>query len=747
MRSKGYYRLLLSYIPVFFLVVLILVATFFLAISELTRKQTEEANRMVTRQAVQTLDQSLSSIALSLKKEGESNTELADFFQASHLPGTFEKYGLWKQVEALKTSMPLLDTVYLVRFKDGVVLNDDQVLNLTQFGDQEFVRNIMGLPTTLSWSDPRLLPDLRKPDGGGRVISLVTPYPFFNGAEGMIVSNIRVDALQSVILPFTSDRLSYIDVYDRYNRPLFDGVSSGTGGKPVVELASSYTGWKFAGGIRSDSLFGVISTMSRIYYVLGFLAVVLGMVMLTYTSRRNYKPIELILNRVQSYTDKKKGELLTGSRVSDYQFIDSAFENLVELAHSYEKQHGENLVYRKKVLLLKLMDGEGTLTREEWEEEMEKLELPGEYREVALGMVEIDQYTAFVQRYSSRDQYLLKYVISSVVQELAQEAGVRVMTEWLAPERLGILYLSAPAALEAEGAYAAVARKAVDWVRINLSHTITVGLSGVSCFIEDVARLRGDAEKALNHKITYGGNRLIRWRDIPAEKGGDLSRPLQCLKPLVQALRKDEEWTQPLDTLFVAVRESLLAKDDLHGFFRFLLFTLNQEMSQLSQEMKQYWQTDASPRLEQALDGSESLEELRQALSRSLSGIMEEAAALRKRRVNSLLLHKVKQYLQTHYANPDLSLNHLSDEFQYSTTYLSSMFKEEFGEKFVDYLVRIRMEQAMKLLAETDHPIQDVAVQVGYTHSISFIRMFKKLTGKTPGDYRKQMVLDRRYDG
>ncbi|WP_438447842.1 helix-turn-helix domain-containing protein [Gorillibacterium sp. sgz5001074] len=743
MRRKGYYRLLLSYIPIFFLVVLILVATFFLAISELTRKQTEEANRLVTGQVVQTLEQSLSSIAYSLKKEGENNTELQSFFRSSQEPSTFEKFGLWKQLEALKSTMPLLDSIYMVRFKDGTVLNEDRVTALSGFGDQEFIKRVEGLPTTLSWYDPRMYTDLQRMDGSKKVISLVTPYPFFNGAEGVIVSNIKIEDLYRIIEPFESNRLSYISVADRYGHPLFDhGVKAS--GKEVTVLKSAYTGWTFTGGIRSDSLFGVISTMSRIYFLLGFLAVVLGVVMLTITSQRNYKPIELILNRIQTYTNKKKGELLSGKGVDDYQFIDSAFENLVEVANSFEAKYGENLIYRKKVLLLRLMEGEQTLSREEWEEEMEKLGLPGEYRELAVGVVEVDQYSAFTSAYTNRDQVLLKYVIASVFQELAQEAKLRVMAEWLSPDRLSLLFLSdAGSTVEAEALYAAVCRKAVDWVRKNLSHTITVGLSPVSLRMEELAVLRQNGEKALQLKITYGGNRLITYREVPEDKGGDLSRPLQLIRPLVQALRKGEEWEGPLTQLFEAVRSGFLSKEDLNGLFRFLLFNLSQEMSTQSQEMQQYWQATAAPRLDKALETSESLEELESAWTEELTEIMGQVSAFRKRKVNSLLIHKVKQYLQVHYANPDLSLNHLSDEFQYSTAYLSTMFKEEFGEKFVDYLVRIRMEQAQQLLLETDDPIQDIALRVGYNHSISFIRMFKKWSGMTPGDYRKQKLVDK----
>ncbi len=51
----------------------------------------------------------------------------------------------------------------------------------------------------------------------------------------------------------------------------------------------------------------------------------------------------------------------------------------------------------------------------------------------------------------------------------------------------------------------------------------------------------------------------------------------------------------------------------------------------------------------------------------------------------------------------------LGDQFNLSSKYLSQLFKEEFGEKFIDYVTKLRIEKAKKLLRETDRSIQEVA--------------------------------------
>jgi YesN/AraC family two-component response regulator len=52
-------------------------------------------------------------------------------------------------------------------------------------------------------------------------------------------------------------------------------------------------------------------------------------------------------------------------------------------------------------------------------------------------------------------------------------------------------------------------------------------------------------------------------------------------------------------------------------------------------------------------------------------------------------------------------------------------------------MVLSRIEKAKQLLKETQETVQDISVQVGYVYTMSFIRVFKKTTGLTPGEYRK----------
>lgn len=103
----------------------------------------------------------------------------------------------------------------------------------------------------------------------------------------------------------------------------------------------------------------------------------------------------------------------------------------------------------------------------------------------------------------------------------------------------------------------------------------------------------------------------------------------------------------------------------------------------------------------------------------------------------SLMMSKVKGYLQHNYMF-DLSLDSVSEILNLSPSYFSVMFKRSFGVGFLDYLTDLRIQAAKELLADPLRSTAEVASLVGYESASYFTRAFKKKTGQTPTEYRRQ---------
>ena len=101
----------------------------------------------------------------------------------------------------------------------------------------------------------------------------------------------------------------------------------------------------------------------------------------------------------------------------------------------------------------------------------------------------------------------------------------------------------------------------------------------------------------------------------------------------------------------------------------------------------------------------------------------------------------VQKYIRRH-LKENISLNDIAREVDHNPTYISHVFRAVTGETLFEYITRLRMELAMKLLRESSMKIQEIAAETGYEEQSYFSQVFKKYTGKTAGSYRKMMYKD-----
>lgn len=99
---------------------------------------------------------------------------------------------------------------------------------------------------------------------------------------------------------------------------------------------------------------------------------------------------------------------------------------------------------------------------------------------------------------------------------------------------------------------------------------------------------------------------------------------------------------------------------------------------------------------------------------------------------------RIADYVDRHYADPDLSIDALSGIFKISPSYLSRIFKREKGLGVLPYLQGKRIARAMVLLSTTNLKVREIALQVGYLNDQTFARTFKNVTGCTPSAYREK---------
>jgi AraC-like DNA-binding protein/ligand-binding sensor protein len=103
------------------------------------------------------------------------------------------------------------------------------------------------------------------------------------------------------------------------------------------------------------------------------------------------------------------------------------------------------------------------------------------------------------------------------------------------------------------------------------------------------------------------------------------------------------------------------------------------------------------------------------------------------------VIAKARAYIQEHQTE-ELSLSQVAKAVNMSSYYFCKMFKKVAGINFTDYVARIRIEKSKNLLLNPNLRVSEIAFEVGFQSLTHFNRVFKKILGQSPTEYRAQLL-------
>lgn len=746
MKKTGFYRLLFSYLPVFLIMIAAVIVIALIQLSEMSKQEAVRANESFIGFMRQSVDASLMNMDEAVVDFLNKGMIHDFYYDADKQADQLLAYQIATEMYRMVTRSDLIDAMYLYRAHDETVLSYDTQKPLSEFGDRAFIGHMLEQRfSNYYWSDVR---PYRSLEGNAQqqVVSLVRKVPLLTGTHGLLVVNINTESIQSLAATIFGDNKSYFTISDRSLQPIAGNAArlddGGLVNRVRVQLSnpnSSYTGWVYESGFFGGPALTVSSAFSYVGWM-GLLAIVLlGSLWIVWATRRHYKPIESIVARIDAYTHSKTEALAgTAHKRDEFRFIQTALDDLVKQSNDYQRQYSEGLVHRNRQVFFELMHGTADIGKVEWERTAADNGFASPYSPVQAAVIEIDRYGEFEAGYTTADQNLLKFVLASMVREMGVQYGIAVWKEWMAPDQLTLL-IDLSALQESSRQADAMLKDICDWVSGHLDFTVTIGISRHADSYESLPEQYEAAIEALGHKATLGRNRTIHAVDIACQPASDLFHNTRLIKAAVTQLKNGEAtWRTELESLFQLMLTGRLSRDEISSLVHFMSFQLHRELNDGRkgelEEPFQAWNAD----VEKLLESYDVLDDLKEGLFVLLERLAGLMSHFQENRSNRKLIDDVKGYLDKHYSDPDISLIHITDRF--GIKYVSQFFKEEIGEKFSDYVAGVRIEKAKRLLLETEDSVQEIASRVGYTHSFSFIRMFKRIVGRTPGEYRKEQA-------
>jgi two-component system response regulator YesN len=353
------------------------------------------------------------------------------------------------------------------------------------------------------------------------------------------------------------------------------------------------------------------------------------------------------------------------------------------------------------------------------------------YDQFFIMTIGIDEFEQLISYRTSADMQLYKFCIENITLELIEELGVTILP-FETEHDLGFL-VNIPANPVLEEQLTQALDKIIESIRDYLKFSITIGVGETFEALPYIHKSYTQARKAAMTRITQGGNRVYVYKLLKSEFN-------------TAALVMNFETEQKLQ-LSMEKREKEAAKAIIHQFYQQaneqsanllkinfnVAVTLTKLLNRLGlnpesflgSELKLYRQLNVCTSLEQLL--------------LTVDGILEicfEQIGKNEKSWNNSVMAKAMEFIILHY-NEDISLQSVSEHISLSPAYLSKQFKKTYNQNFIEFLIQYRMEKARELLKSSTYSVNEVSFIVGFKDEKHFFRTFKKITGVTPGAYKR----------
>lgn len=268
-------------------------------------------------------------------------------------------------------------------------------------------------------------------------------------------------------------------------------------------------------------------------------------------------------------------------------------------------------------------------------------------------------------------------------------------------------------------------REAVDIISSFPQFTLYIGISQYYQNVMDMAQAAEEACQAVRFAEYSEGQTVVCYQTVPAIPPDALDKIYELLR-LLKAAMSHENFTgaqQMVKQLFTLFREYAIAMEEIRNICLYA-----------QQFCASIWltQKEALPKLTKLFDDM--------TVDRIEQTMLEYIAMLPRSASNSPddirhIIHTVKNYVTQHYQE-EISLESLAALVYLSPSYLSKVFKRETGENLSNYIQEVRIQEAKTLLRSTSLKAYEVAQRVGIPDPVYFARIFKKVTGIKPKDFR-----------
>ena len=608
-----------------------------------------------------------------------------------------------------------------------------------------------------------LIPLIRKDVNGKseNIIVFAQTLPLENPRE--VVSNIFITLNPKPIYEFVNS-INWINkgdilISDRNNNIIFSDKAQGfnqalqsekpqlpegisyrqlNGQNVVISCVSSdYFGMKYVSVLPVSIFTEKVDYIWKLTIISMLLCLLLGGIVSFWFSKKEYN----IINGIVAFLAGKIG-INKNVRHNEYQFIKDAMSRVFNEKELIDKKLQQQVDVLRNNFLIRLLKGR-----------MENLNLPGELlpsmhidfksESFAVLLFSIDSYNMalFEKDADCNSEYSMEtkltLLVNSVVEEFISEKNQVFAVEM---DKM-TAYLINFGILEEENHETDLKNAVVEIKHIlqeRYQIDITVSVSSVYRGVNNISKAYGESMDAMEYKMVLGKGEIINYNKIKEIKCNEYTYfyPLNTEMHLINYVKTGD--LKSVEKIITDIFDNNLLKSAhsiqiVKCLMVDLICTIIKTINELGNSCESSFLEGLNP-IKKLLN-CETIKEMKFQITDILMKICENIE-LQKKSHNSTLKENIIQYMEAHYSDSNLNITTISERFHINPAYLSRFFKEQTGECVLDYLNRVRLDNAKRLMKERKMCISDTAAAVGYNNSNTFIRIFKKYEGITPGNYK-----------
>lgn len=486
----------------------------------------------------------------------------------------------------------------------------------------------------------------------------------------------------------------------------------------VSSADSSLNGWRYLSIQPQHAVVPRLRFTRNLSLGIFAAVLVLGVMAAWGLSRRNYRPLEHLMDTLRHQSGLLRAQ--ANSAESEYSLIEHSVNDIADSMHMMRGLLQDELPHIQEGMLLQLLRNAVT----DYTSFLETLSNMGI-------LLPYSQFCVAVIRQPESDNFeeqmiihvILKEQLSKLIPTEIPYASVATQSDTL----VTILNSDAP---DLEERAAQAMQAVADSLRSEFSWMVSITLSRAVGSIQQVPHAHYTASQV---KVAQPVGEVLRLNQQPpvqVEQSLD-----EIAVPLKNYIATGDS-AQALKLLQARYHNGIegraIAPHALQGYYASLLNLISGAYTPESGAVLLPDGSDplAALFLQQDAAGMEKLvESVAEQLCKEVQNKQKSHAAQ--------LTGQILAFLQREYASSELTLSYTADHFYITSSYLSTFFKENVGDTFLNYLTRLRVEHAKELIRTTNLSMGEIAQRVGYASGNTFTRIFKKVEGITPTQYRE----------